>query len=297
VIDADCDAMGKRRKSKDVEEREVTFDPKSRQEFITGFKKRKDARRKVGMREIMNRCRQDKIDVQREHREEIKKRWKDVLWAERTVDRVLLKRAALMQEKQQQLSLEDGVDGGKKRKALALKANGEGGSDDESDGLEAWDDGGDGWIPQEIMDAENERLPALTVSFAEEEDDDPFGGCEVTTTAVALNSASSAAAADMGQGLETNFMTLAQLEERCNALARLGADGPMTAEELEEHRRRRAINIKKDEARRMKAMDRQMKRDVVEKRRMRKKSSKNKTKKDQKAGAKQRRRRKKKAPN
>merc|ERR1712187_415799 len=99
-------------------------------------------------------------------------------------------------------------------------------------GGESFDDfdtGGDGWMPALEDAAADDVVPHVTVTF-EREDDDPFGDCEVTTTAVALPGSSSAIAAevDRTQSLSTS-LALQERQERALALARRGAEeGRMT---------------------------------------------------------------------
>jgi hypothetical protein len=261
------------RKNKE-EEQELRFDPKSRHAFLTGFRKRKDARRKKASIELIEKSRQEKIDIKREHREEIKKRWKDVCWAERTVDRVLDKRASMMKERQ--LALGD-------RHAPA--------EDSDFDDLDA---GEDGWMPAlEDEPADVAKPGTKTVRFQREEDD-PFGDCEVTTSAVALSNLDEA----NDDRPMSNALALQKKDADCFDLVLAGPKrcSEMTPEELEEHRRRRAIALRKEEGRRKAAIDRQIKRDKLEAKRMKKKSKKNKVKKVKgravKAGARQRRNRK-----
>eukprot|EP00039_Didymoeca_costata_P005333 m.80606 g.80606 ORF g.80606 m.80606 type:complete len:226 (+) comp12770_c0_seq2:197-874(+) len=50
----------------------VNFDPEDRAEFLTGFKKRKDARRKVALEQIVEKERQEKLKLRAEKRKELK---------------------------------------------------------------------------------------------------------------------------------------------------------------------------------------------------------------------------------
>ncbi|CAJ1350152.1 unnamed protein product [Effrenium voratum] len=79
--------MGKRRKVSD--EQILTFDPASRHAFVTGFRKRKQERRKWAVREILEKERQDKMEAKKDYRQDVKKKWKDLQRAEKRVDALL----------------------------------------------------------------------------------------------------------------------------------------------------------------------------------------------------------------
>eukprot|EP00933_Yihiella_yeosuensis_P009011 TRINITY_DN114771_c0_g1_i1.p2 TRINITY_DN114771_c0_g1~~TRINITY_DN114771_c0_g1_i1.p2 ORF type:complete len:281 (+),score=89.11 TRINITY_DN114771_c0_g1_i1:60-902(+) len=77
----------KRRKEK--EDRVISFDAVSRHSYLSGFRKRKGERRKLAVREIIEKERQDKIEAKKDFRDDVKKRWKDLQRAEKRVDAVL----------------------------------------------------------------------------------------------------------------------------------------------------------------------------------------------------------------
>eukprot|EP00435_Cladocopium_sp_Y103_P054397 s465_g17.t1 len=82
--------MGKKRKSKlETDGHILTFDPASRHAFVTGFKKRKQERRKWAVREILEKERQDRIEAKKDYRQDVKKRWKDLQRAEKRVEALL----------------------------------------------------------------------------------------------------------------------------------------------------------------------------------------------------------------
>lgn len=127
----------------------ISFDPKARRNYLTGFRKRKQARRKQAMMELLEKERLDRIEAKKDHREGIKQRWRDVQRAGALTNKAFEMRG-IMDTPQSStgpdrpLLLEDGAEG------------------------------------------EKEKAP-VTVAF-ELEDDDPFGDCEVTTTAFEASS-------------------------------------------------------------------------------------------------------------
>lgn len=123
----------------------LKFDPLARRKYLTGFRKRKQARQWQGMQDVLERERQDKIELRKDHREGIKQRWKDLQRAEALTNRSFAVRGIMDDPK-------------KSKKQMALQ-------DEESD---------------------SEKAP-VTVAF-EKEEDDPFGDCEVTTTAFEASS-------------------------------------------------------------------------------------------------------------
>lgn len=75
----------RRRKKGEV----LTFDVSARHAFLTGFRKRKQERRKKAMLEAMERERKEKIDIRKEIRDDVKQRWKDAQAADRRVLKLL----------------------------------------------------------------------------------------------------------------------------------------------------------------------------------------------------------------
>merc|ERR1719437_199732 len=67
----------------------VTFDLKKRHEYLTGFRKRKKERKRKGQRDLLEQERKEKIDLKWEHREEVKRQYKEIQWAERRVEKLL----------------------------------------------------------------------------------------------------------------------------------------------------------------------------------------------------------------
>eukprot|EP00929_Paragymnodinium_shiwhaense_P112819 TRINITY_DN81090_c0_g1_i1.p2 TRINITY_DN81090_c0_g1~~TRINITY_DN81090_c0_g1_i1.p2 ORF type:complete len:309 (+),score=133.60 TRINITY_DN81090_c0_g1_i1:85-1011(+) len=296
-----------RTKKEPKEEKALLFDPEARLKYLKSFRKRKQDRRKKAQHEALDKERQERIEVHREHREDIKKRWKDVAWAERTVDRVLQKRLQMAEERRLALANGDPA-------AIAAQAikDRDAESDNEVVELNDFDLGGKDWMPRlEDMDPEMQefaRPRLVTINFAIEGDkeEDPFGDCEVTTTAVALSKGPPKRGKDEEEEEPTTALALRRRglrgddsdEEHNKIVAFCGRDGkPITSqEELEEHRRKRKVNLRKEEDKRRKAQEKKRQKMEQEKKKMRKKSKKDKKPrgKNVKAGAKTRRRRMKK---
>ncbi|CAK0858697.1 unnamed protein product [Prorocentrum cordatum] len=146
--------MGKKRKKPAGEDPGLVFDVAARQEFLLGFRKRKTARRKKAILEGIEAKRQDQIDVKRDLRNHIKDSWKQVQWADRHALKVI-----------------EAGSFGSRAKALMDREDGAGAS---GDGSSSEDDGSG-----EPGALEDRPRAASTVAF-EREEDDPFGGCEVT---------------------------------------------------------------------------------------------------------------------
>ncbi|CAE7441155.1 unnamed protein product [Symbiodinium natans] len=81
--------MVKQRRAKRDKDQVVTFDPASRESFLAGFRKRKQDRRKWAVREIIEKERQDRIEAKKDHRQDVKQRWKDLQRAEKRVEALL----------------------------------------------------------------------------------------------------------------------------------------------------------------------------------------------------------------
>lgn len=156
--------MGKTRKKEDKNQKEIKFDVKKRFDYVTGFRKRKEQRRLKAYREQIEAERQDRIDVKREYREDIKRQYKEVAWAERRVEK-LIDGSAFTDIK---MLTEEEIEGlteaekRSRRETLALPP---------IRGI------GAGMAARRPVTGDR-----MTLKFAPEEDDDPFGDCEVITT-------------------------------------------------------------------------------------------------------------------
>lgn len=284
------------RRKKASEGPTVTFDVKARYKYLTGFRKRKKERQRVGHAQVAEKERQDKINVKWEHREEVKKRWKELQWAERRVDKLFGANGLLGVEDPG--AENDGKSRRRKRQKAALLH-----SAAEERAAEASAAAPKSGGPVKAL----EGAP-VTIAY-DAEDDDPFGGCEVITTvgAVAGPSAASAASADAadadgagGDGDPAGRQWLATRGERGSlALARKGAEErglavPLSGPEEEARRRRRTESLRKEEARRQVAASKKLTKSMLEKKKMKQKKGKKdkKVKKGAKVGAKARRRRK-----
>jgi len=203
------------RRRKKREEKVITFDPKARYEYITGFRKRKQERRKKAVMEALERERKERIEIRKEIRDEVKQRWKEVQWAERRVEKLFAPGTKALEDM--------------KRRRLALKA--------ENLAEDSDNDSEHSYLP--IADGDVQQALHI-VSFEEEEDDDPFGGCEVTT---ALTNEAAKATGEQCRDLA--------LEDPSKQESTLAVAPP---EDPEERRRRRAKNLAVDEARRQAAL-------------------------------------------
>mmetsp|Transcript_110584 Transcript_110584/g.276975 ORF Transcript_110584/g.276975 Transcript_110584/m.276975 type:complete len:269 (+) Transcript_110584:112-918(+) len=266
--------MGTKRKKDGNNGPAITFDAKARHAFITGFRKRKQERRKKGAAQVAELERQDRINVKWEHREDVKRTWKEVQWAERRVDKLFGPDGPLrLKNKSEDEDADEKPKKGKKRRKVAALENGE---------VEAITDGRE------------------TVAF-DAEDDDPFGGCEVTTTvgcgglALTVHDAATAAGAygGAGAGQSSEGPLMLALREKRNAGRDLAHPG-MTPAEHAARIQRRTENLRKQEAIRLTALAKREKKQMAEKKKMKKKKSKKDKKgdKNRKTTAKARRRRK-----
>mmetsp|Transcript_9315 Transcript_9315/g.22329 ORF Transcript_9315/g.22329 Transcript_9315/m.22329 type:complete len:239 (-) Transcript_9315:17-733(-) len=193
--------MVKQRKAKRDSDQVLTFDPASRQNFLVGFRKRKQARRKWAVREILEKERQDRIEAKKDHRQDVKQRWKDLQRAEKRVEALL-------------------------------------GPEEEI-----------GWLGDlKAEKLKDEEVP-VTVAFDVEEDD-PFGGCEVTTTIAGVSD---------GAG---GHLPLALVGKSGNALSLLGGEAGLLRdltgipqEDPQAKAHRRYTSREKEETRRQAALD------------------------------------------
>jgi len=153
-------SRAKKKAAGDTGELSIKFDPKARHSYLTGFRKRKQARRWKAHEEMLQKERQDRIDIKKEHREEVRKAWRDY------------QRAAALTNK----ALGQLCDDGESAKHMPLEdAPGDYDDDEEHD--------------------QREQARPVTVAFDREEDD-PFGDCEVTTTSFEAPSSSGGLAAN-----------------------------------------------------------------------------------------------------
>lgn len=244
----------------------ITFDPVARHKFLTGFRKRKLDRKKKGHAQVAELERQDRINLKWEMREEVKKQWKEVQWAERRVEKLFGPDG-----RPRSLADKPGGDEDKPKKKRRRKAD-------------ALEDAGNGEVLAAIADAASSG--PVTVAF-EAEDDDPFGGCEVTTVAALGDDAEGGPAAFDGPH------TLA-VPERNRGTELAIAGRALTPAELEARIRRRTEALRKEEAKRQVAMSKRITKQMAEKKKMKKKkgNSKKKGGKNAKTGARARRRRK-----
>jgi len=215
----------------------IKFDSTARRKYLTGFQKRKTERRKKAVKEAIEKENWDKIQLRKEHREEVKKNWRELQRSE----------------------------------ALTLKALG-----DIEDKKMLQD------APVED-DREVGEAP-VTVAFAEE-DDDPFGDCEVTTTAADWN--------PVGGGLAANASKLWPALLQSGGSAAGGhlvtwqpedEDADAAAAASFAKQRRRAVVEKKEWERHEKALNRRVEKRIELKQRF--KPKKKGSKKDKKKGGK-----------
>lgn len=194
--------MRRKRRADKENEKVIAFDPASRHAYINGFGKRKEERRKFGIRQHLEQERQDRMEVKRDHRNDVKKKWKDLQRAEKRVE------ALLGLGPSEEIHIIGGPD-----RLGALE---------------------DGEAP-------------ITVTF-EEEDDDPFGNCEVTTTVGGIST--------RGEG----HLPLALISKSGDVLAQLrGQAGQLRdltgmPEDLEVRQKRRIESSLREEEKRQKSL-------------------------------------------
>jgi len=233
------------------EEKSISFDPKSRVEYITGFRKRKEQRRRKAVLEGLERERQENIQVRKELRDEIKEKWKELAWAEKRADRLVDHSRKMLKnnpERAAAMQLQDG-------------------DEFSSPGFSDHDD-----------DEDDETLQALTTVAFDCEEDDPFGGCEVTTTLIGVG-------ADSADGLfqPKQLAKLADGEgsdernhERSLALQKSCSTALVSEEEAAAHRKRRAEALAKEAKRHLKAANKKVTKLLAEHRDRRKGGTKKK---------------------
>jgi len=233
---APLSAMPWRRKTRP----EIVFDEAARNDFLTGFQKRKEARRKQAAVDALEWERHDKIEARKDHREMVKRQWKEVAYAERKVEALMdmqekekkrkkALRGTLPQEEIRPLSdgeedvapayflrdrskdekddmEKDAAASSKKDKGgrpvpKSKKAKAKSPLDNDSEEQDA--DPQEGGTKKKALkkkkkgkkaaaaedeEEEEDTKGVKTVDFGaqEESDDDPWGGCEVTTVEAAL---------------------------------------------------------------------------------------------------------------
>jgi len=266
--------MGTKRTKDGSAGKTITFDQKARHAFITGFRKRKQQRRREGRAQVVELERQDRINVKWEVREDVKRTWKEVQWAERRVEKLFGPDGPLHLKNRANTESDDDEPKPKRKKAAALE---------------------DGEVEE---GAETNKEGQEVVAFGvEDDDDDPFGGCEVTTTvgdgSLALTTsegARDASAFGRGSWFSESPMMLALLEKR-NAGRDLAHPG-MTPAEHAARIKRRTEALRKEEAIRQASIAKRVKREMSEKKKKKKKKTSKKGEKKKKPTAKERRRRK-----
>lgn len=302
---------------------EIVFDEASRNDFLTGFKRRKDARRRQAARDALEWERYDRMQVKKEHREMVKRQWKEVAYAERKVEALMDKQeterkrkmalrgeteleaikpmsddeedvapAYFLNDRSKVEALEDQAEAipeevpapkAKKRKkktSLADNEAEESGVGKRSKARSSKPGASD--VASQASDAEeeaeeNDEAPVKTVDFtAEDEDDDPWGGCEVTTVEGALRGPS--LISDNG----LNWAVAIDGQEECREL---------TPAEDAARRRKRWENMEKQEEIRLEALEAKIDKNAAQKKKEGKKHRQPKSNKKTKLGKKDRRRR------
>mmetsp|Transcript_8261 Transcript_8261/g.18464 ORF Transcript_8261/g.18464 Transcript_8261/m.18464 type:complete len:294 (+) Transcript_8261:80-961(+) len=231
----------------------IEFDPASRHKFIYGFRKRKQARRKEGALQLMERARQEKIAIKKSYRDDVKHRIKELQWATNHIERCL-------------------TDESGKARALALEAAD--GDHEEAFGLEngradeLLEDGDEDDIAPQNSKPEVKKVVQFSREDGDEADDDPFGDCEVTTTSMNVQGPGSlgeiVASGDawtQQSGGRKPLLTLAVGNEDELALQGMQEKAASLGIDLHEHKRRRKIALIAEEKRRIKAMERQYRKD------------------------------------
>jgi len=216
----------------------VRFDVKARYAYLTGFRKRKEARRRKALLQQMEKERQENIEVRRDAREEIKRSWREVQFAVKRTEKALgYAKVRALEDRRADCA------GTKEAPLLEDVAN----SADEAAGA----------------------AEQTTVAFERIEDGDAFGDCEVTTTAdcvgplaAVVPSAGGGAAAggpledpsvarSGGSGSTDDFSSRALARRRRR-------DGWEDDEEAAERHRRRMAAIAKEERFRKAAVERKL---------------------------------------
>lgn len=245
----------------------ITFNEAARHEFLTGFHKRKQQRKKEGARQAFEQARKDKMEVKKDYRDHVKQQWKEVQWAERRVQKLL----GLEDD-------EDAVTANVKKRMLQEEHEYEG------EKLAALTDG-------TIQDAGGGSVK-VDFSQEDEEDDDPWAGCEVTTTVgVVRDPDTDYLLASGGGGFYGSKL----------AVFGRGGKGPenevLSEAQIEARRKIRADNLRKEENIRQASAEKKAwkeKQQAKKDKRKKSRKDKKKTAKNNKTGIKERRRRAKK---
>jgi len=220
----------------------IKWDSAKRKEYLTGFRKRKQERKWKGMVEVLEKERQDRIAVKRDVREQVKQNWRD-----------LQRSQALTNKALSRLGITDADDRG----AMYL----EDASDDE--------------VPRPKKKAEAQKM----ICF-EKEEDDPFGDCEVTTTA--FEAADAASCSISGNALQLALHT--NISSAWTGGGRTWEGEDAAADEAAatkfERQRKRVVVRKKEEKREKEALERR----VAKRLGFKKKSKKGNDKKSSKKG-------------
>lgn len=257
----------------------MSFDVAARFKWLTGFRKRKKERQRRGHAEVLEKERMDRINVMKEIREEAKKRWRELQWNEKRLDKLFDDNGKLM--------LDEGEGGSrrKKRRRAALVERAKAAEAAEAEAAEA----------KALKERVEDAAAPVTVGFDGEEGD-PFGDVEVTTTLGCVGGPGGAAdpaarrwLALLGQ--QSSYAGSRPEEEPERGLA-------IPSRELEEEARRwrRAEALRKEEQVRQAAMGRKITKNIMLKKKMRPKKAKKSSKKSGarggKTGARARRKRK-----
>mmetsp|Transcript_12009 Transcript_12009/g.18145 ORF Transcript_12009/g.18145 Transcript_12009/m.18145 type:complete len:290 (-) Transcript_12009:144-1013(-) len=276
---------------------ELVFDVAARQRYLTGFRKRKKERREKAFRELLEKQREENITLKREHREEVKQKWKEVQWADARAVKLLAIQEVERNKQRKALCLARGGTWDEvKNRPMAIK-NGESDSESDSDS-----DGGSDSSDEErrrekmpILDQVNEAIDgdALKVGFAAiEDEDDPFGDCEVTTTVGAATSEAIIPVQEHDK--DESRLALLGMNPRAAIEQRLAMLRKHGFETEAERKQRRIESLRKQERVRQKALSKKVTKAIDENNKCGKKKKRKITGKDKrrKAGAKERRKRK-----
>lgn len=196
----------------------IKFDARARQVYLTGFTKRKEKRRWVAQGELLEKARQDKIEARKDIRTQVKNNWNEMQYAQALTNKALAR-----------LGLEDTPD----CDVFHLE---------------------DSARNEAIEDKARPKAP-VTVGF-EREEDDPFGDCEVTTTAFNAPNTPGGSADNAAKLWPALLHTNISAAWERGAWDPENADADEVAAEKFARQRRRAVVKKKEEDRQRRAHDR-----------------------------------------
>eukprot|EP00747_Dinoflagellata_sp_TGD_P167176 gnl/TRDRNA2_/TRDRNA2_191148_c0_seq1.p1 gnl/TRDRNA2_/TRDRNA2_191148_c0~~gnl/TRDRNA2_/TRDRNA2_191148_c0_seq1.p1 ORF type:complete len:256 (+),score=88.76 gnl/TRDRNA2_/TRDRNA2_191148_c0_seq1:99-866(+) len=230
----------------------ISFDIRKRSAYLTGFRARKEERRRKGKLDAEEAARQEKIQMRADSRADMKQRWKDMQYA------------------QSRVTKQYGVDTGEDDEYM-------GEQDDDEDASE------------EAADATQFGEAPVTVAFdiAAGEEDDPFGDVEITTTVGtpgAMGSAAAPAPAGDTRQLPKVLRSVPGFAREDEEDESDDGGGGAKKEKEWERRRRRSVALKEAEAIRQKALAKK----VAKKLELDKVSRRNKKRKKAKGGGKKR---------